>query len=321
MRVIRNWLTFNGINGIGHDSHKLFPVKCSVCLSSKCRGVFSLPYRRVRQALERNNGKIICKYCYHSSENRSSNKYRLNNINSSKDAYLLGWIASDGHVFKYGVTISIHKRDLLTLIKLRDIVDSNLPIAYSGNMCNFKIFSMRFSKDVCKWLSISPGKKSHMVSFPDQLDSKLYKYFIRGYFEGDGTVTTKTSKVNQPVASICSSSYNMRIALLNILNSFGINGYISGTQVYWSHTNAIKFLDYIYKYNPNLTLNRKYDLYLYWKPYVFDLRKLKVNKSKVRIMRNLYVKGVSCKDISHRFSLGYSTVFRIVKQQTWRHVC
>ena len=171
-------------------------VTCSINTTEKCRGTYNIARRARDQNLER-NGKMVCLFCSRflkSGENNPNCKYKYDRnlfekIDTEDKAYLLGWIASDGHVAEGEIVIAINERDLYTLIRLKDIVCSEIPIcSYEENKVSFRICSKKMVKDVCALLGIRPGKKFNTVAFTELEDVQLQWAYIRGLFDGDGWV-------------------------------------------------------------------------------------------------------------------------------------
>ena len=190
------------ITGFSKESHKEVNVKCDFNITDKCRGTFVSVYRDVLKMQNRNNGKDICIYCSRrlkcAGRNNPNSKYEFddnffNNIDSDGKAYLLGWIASDGHIAKTNsVTIAIHKKDEEIFRKFNEILGTKIETNYHKTrpMVKFSFNSLQASKDICKHLSISPGRKCETVQFPEDLqnDKNLGWAFIRGIFDGDGGI-------------------------------------------------------------------------------------------------------------------------------------
>lgn len=219
-----------------------------------------------------------------SGRNNPNTKYKslddnfFKKIDSKEKAYLLGWIASDGHIAKRGFTIYLKDIDNKIIESLKDIICKEIPVKYKINsdgrkQVGFRINSQEISRDLCKLLNIKCGKKSAVVNFPE-LEDTYNMYFIRGYFEGDGCIINKNTKTKYPVVSISSNSFSM---LKAIFNKTKIHGYVYKNQIVWSNLHAISFLDYIYINSESLLrLDRKYDLYLYWKTnYEYNCKKNK----------------------------------------------
>lgn len=210
-----------------------------------------------------------------------NSKYNINDdffkeIKSEDKAYLLGWIASDGHVNKSGVYIKIHEKDVNILEILRNIICEELLINPTDGFVDLSINSNTIATDVCKHLNINFGKKSDTVCFPELESDDLKWAFLRGFFDGDGCVHTISETHSTPSCSITTNSESMR----NYIKSFvKIPCGIYGSSIEWYGNNALDFLSKIYD-NSNYKLIRKYDLYLdicTWAPSVSYSRFFKNN--------------------------------------------
>lgn len=256
-------------------SHEIFKVSCDVKISSKCRNVYFMEFRRIFKVLNQNDNKIVCLFCSRtlkfSNRNNPNTKYNINDnyfntIDCPEKAYLLGWIASDGHIGKRGFRISIHQRDINTLTLLRNLICKDVPIkkftTESSEMCSFEINSQQISRDLCNLLSIKPGKKDNTVGFPC-IDVIYITYFIRGYFEGDGSVNDPDcSKFNYIKGNIRSNS---DIMLNGILNYCNLNCKITCNMISLSNKVMYKFMSFIYSDRLDLTLDRKLKRFNKWK--------------------------------------------------------
>ena len=84
---------------------------------------------------------------------------------------MLGWIASDGHIGKFGFVIVIHGKDRECLERLRNIINEKIPIKtiwdrkYNHDNVMLKVNSQSISNDLCKHLGIKPGKKKLLCKF------------------------------------------------------------------------------------------------------------------------------------------------------------
>jgi intein/homing endonuclease len=144
---------------------------------------------------------------------KSISKYNVNhNIfqeESERSFYLAGFIAADGCIritgnkknkyINHRLQISLSKNDEEHLILIRDLLESNHPIAnylIENSKRNSKwndvwesklmITSKQIVEDLQKF-NIVP-KKSLIYSFPEWLiDHPLVNHFMRGYFDGDGS--------------------------------------------------------------------------------------------------------------------------------------
>jgi len=190
-------------------------------------------------------------------------------IDSPEKAYILGWIASDGHVGKNGsITIQIHEKDKKILFDMRDLVCKQIPIVEykKKNQCSLTFNSKKMSIDICRWLCMAtPGKKSKTVQFPNLKNDLLTWNFLRGLFDGDGCIANP--KINKkrvyPACSIASISSPMKKGIQKFCNTYCR---IGKNAMWWSGKNSVKFLNGLYS-NSNIHLERKYKLYLHWKTY------------------------------------------------------
>lgn len=197
--------------------------------------------------------------------NNPNSKYNLDDnffkeVNNEEKAYLLGWIASDGSITPSTITIAIHKKDVKCLEILRDIICSELPITDKiETIKTFSINSKTISNDVCKLLNIKPEKKSHIVCFPDLENDELKWVFLRGLFDGDGSIRNIDDEHCNPECNITSSSIEMRKAIIDFCK---IPCSENGINLNWYGNNALDFLNKLYNSQSKYRLIRKYEIYL-----------------------------------------------------------
>ena len=225
------------------------------------------------------NGEITCsakcigklrskKYLGRSNPNT---KYNLDdnffkNINTEQKAYILGFIASDGSLSKTGeISIEIKNIDREILEKIRDEVCKDIPVVDDsvevGDHSVIRFCSKTMTKDVCKWLKIKTGKKDSKVKMPN-LKNKLKWHFLRGFFDGDGTVRKRT-KGRYIDCGISTHSDDLRSSIKELCTMDCRNDN-KWKQICWSGHNARKFLDKLYS-EANIYMERKYKTYLSWK--------------------------------------------------------
>jgi hypothetical protein len=148
--------------------------------------------------------------------------------------------------------------------KLRNIVHPDIKIySHAPQLEGFSINSQQIVKDVCKLLSISPDKKAYKVKLPT-LSDELTWSFIRGYFDGDGSIRKLGGIRRSPSCSITSNSKDMRDAIQNFCKIPCSN---TLDKLEWSGNNALDFLGKLYD-NTELKLSRKYDRYLDWTAWI-----------------------------------------------------
>jgi hypothetical protein len=318
-------------------------VICESKISDKCKESYFISKSNAKKIKNTNNGAIICRYCSfvlkYSGRNNPNTKYLIDdnffsNISTVEKAYLLGWIASDGHVGKFGFTITIHGNDIDCLTRLKNIICKEVPIItfydkkYKHNNVRLKINSQQISRDLCKHLNINPGKKSRIVDFPILENQILMREFVKGYFEGDGTLNNRlTSKINIPVCGITSVSKKIIKGLIDSYpNNYNDYHKKDGRWIYWGGKNAISFLDWIYT-NNNQKLDRKYNLYLDWKyNFIPDknvgelhyLSKL-TEQNVIDIVKN-NKNGISQNKLSKIYKVSRRTIQDILYGKTWKKI-
>jgi predicted DNA-binding protein YlxM (UPF0122 family) len=190
---------------------------------------------------------------------------------SADMAYVLGLLITDGCVSESGtVSLSINDKDLLE--KVRSAMGSNHKIEPSKYQKNLYIF--HFSREnmvkKLKELGIVP-RKSLVVKFPD-VPYEYIPYFLRGVFDGDGSVFF--SKQNPPklVTKFISGSESFILDLESNLTRLGLplrkiykqktkNGI--GYTIVFGHKDSIKLFVVLYGNIQNgLFLERKYNRFL-----------------------------------------------------------
>jgi DNA-binding transcriptional regulator WhiA len=143
----------------------------------------------------------------HGNHKFDFNRRIFENIDNEKKAYWLGFIYADGSVYKskdnisHHLTIKLSSKDSNHLHKFKK--DFNLPQeiklrkenGFSGGFESARIRLV--SKDLVNDL-ICHGcvpNKTFVLQFP-KIDKTLFNHFIRGYFDGDGSISI-TNKQKQ----------------------------------------------------------------------------------------------------------------------------
>lgn len=259
------------VSKLSKGSHALVKVECELKVSDNCVNIKEMMYKSAVYTIERNDGKYICLQCSRATKNLGVNNIKckydydrnlLKEIDCDTKAYLLGWISSDGHVsHNNSIVISILKKDLKCLEIIRDFVCEDIPIIEKDNdFIIFTISSKQMCDDVCKHLNIKRGKKDDIVEFPILSSEELGWAFIRGVFDGDGSIRNPLSKTS-PDCGISSNSKKM----LEAIGKFSKIPYnISHNKLIYQGTNAIDFLGKMYKNSGVYKLERKYETYLQW---------------------------------------------------------
>ena len=193
------------------------------------------------------------------------------NINS---CYWAGFIASDGYVRSDRNAVSIHLSNL-DIDHLRKISTAT---NFLGNIhsyehdCYVSFAGEWFKNALADNFDIFP-RKTFDVQISNKIPNDMIVHFLRGYFDGDGCITStegylrinfssgSTGLLNQIVEYIYDNGVRVR-------NECGKPKISNDCLIAYSCENAYKILDMLYSGSTELTrLNRKYDLYLRWKQY------------------------------------------------------
>jgi len=187
-------------------------------------------------------------------------------------AYVLGLIITDGCISDTG-TISLHMNDKDVLEKVKRAMGSQHKISsskYQKGLFCFHFGRERLVRDLSR-LGVLP-RKSLKVKFP-AIPGAYLRDFIRGVFDGDGSVYfEKRSKESPLRTSFVSSSEDFINNLENSLKRLGMPARAIYTQktkngvqykIRYSHNDSGKLFNIMYYDLPNnLYMERKYRKFL-----------------------------------------------------------
>lgn len=228
-------------------------------------------------------------------------KYSLNQnyfdkIDTEDKAYFLGLLYADGYNNepKNLVTIGLQETDIKILEKFNEFICSNRPFCISKlneknknhqNSIILSINSKRISKNLSKLGCYKA--KSFTLKFPteDQVPKHLLNHFIRGYVDGDGSISIGIK--NNIRCSLISSIYFCQ-SLQNFLKTIDIDSSISHQNnslernistrqlcIKGGQSKILEFLQWLYK-DSTVYLDRKYQKYI---NYNHPLERSSVNTS------------------------------------------
>lgn len=199
---------------------------------------------------QRTYAKVLKEYGINS---RLKNRYTLNEnyfekIDTEEKAYILGLIYADGFVGESNNFVLSMKdehiiRDVARAIDFTgDIRETdkggfkNSKVCYRINLSSKKLVSdlNKYGVHTCKSLTLD--------EFP-KIESKLYGDFLRGYFDGDGSISSYTKNTTKKGKKYSYEVLHMTIVatepfILKIREIFNIKGSISK-----SKTEGLKYLD------------------------------------------------------------------------------
>jgi DNA-binding transcriptional regulator WhiA len=214
---------------------------------------------------------------------RGSRKFKFNtqyfrNIDCEEKAYWLGFISADGSISsnkKYGHRMSIelsvvdehHLEKLSSHINFPGKIRRRHKTSFGKNkeFCCLNVSSKTMVLDLIG-LGVTPNK-SLSLSMPN-IPIDLYKHFIRGVVDGDGSIGFNNR--NGAILSICSGSLQFLISIKHIFDTY--SGFAGGglykslnsnlnTLSYGGNNSAFKIIEWLYK-DAVVYLDRKYTRYL-----------------------------------------------------------
>lgn len=154
------------------------------------------------------------------------NETIFNTIDTELKAYYLGLIAADGCVHKSNdLSISLQQRDGYILKYLKNAIQPDKPLVIipsKGNQQEQLKLSIRSSvicSDLIK-LGFPPNKSQVGMSFPN-LNKDLIRHFIRGFFDGDGTITGCLEKTkSKNTGDVINNGLSRKVKLVSTSKSF-----------------------------------------------------------------------------------------------------
>lgn len=204
-------------------------------------------------------------------------------IDTEEKAYWLGFMTADGWVSMNKETnsgvigVELQHSDIEHLKKFNKSINGNYkiserkrecPISKKNKIihtCVLRIFSLSMYQDLIN-IGFS-NNKSFDANIPF-LSNDLYRHFIRGYFDGNGTVYVSNQRLG---VRFCTASKTLNERLISILKTEGIELSSiemineNGNVIYYPEAKTkqdkINLLDYMYK-NSSVYLDRKYKKYL-----------------------------------------------------------
>ncbi len=240
------------------------------------------------------NASAVCyllnKFGVERRDDKHKSKFYLNedffeDIDSREKAYWLGFIFADGYITKDSyVGIALNSCDKEHLEKFKKAIGSNHIIhTYKcsdncfSNPNNYYSRLLFKSEKMCSDLEKigCVEHKSLVLSFP-KISPLFYKDFIRGYFDGDGSLSFSKKSYDFKIIG----TKEFLIEIFNILNK-ELSLDLSDKNLYQrikSDKNTFyssvgnknktkKFLNYIYK-SSDVYLDRKYQKYLDFLDYI-----------------------------------------------------
>ena len=198
-------------------------------------------------------------------------KFLMDEINYEEKAYWLGFFYADAYNNeKLGrIVIELQEQDREHLIKCaRFFGKPRDPFKQLKNKGKYIAFRLELNSKHLSQSLASKGchqTKSFDIKFPTWLNDNLIHHFIRGYFDGDGSIYIHQDQLNIEFAS----TQEMCISINAILSNLNISGQMYHPKRYKNNTYKLcfggsrqvkRFCEWLYK-DATIYLDRKYDVY------------------------------------------------------------
>jgi DNA-binding transcriptional regulator WhiA len=186
--------------------------------------------------------------------------------------YWAGFIAADGNISdKNDLYICLHYDDTIMLTKILEYFMSNHKISSNTEKYNRSQIGLRLSNntiDILKNKFNITTRKSLTYKLPKITNSDNFRHYLRGYFDGDGSICESFSNANSKTASIYANITGSKdfISQLQVFIKYKLD--ITGHNqikdtvscLKYNTNDAKKLLEYMYV-DSTVYLPRKYNLY------------------------------------------------------------
>jgi hypothetical protein len=226
--------------------------------------IINANYDQVKRAIVRLNLKPVS--ISEIKRTYSTDEHWMDIIDSPEKAIFLGLFFADGcnQSMNNSCDISLHKKDLNYLKRFSELI-TNKPLSVVKNQIVLKICSRHFSKTLNNY-GATP-RKSLILQWPKDLDPQYWRFFIKGFFEGDGGFSILHQKKDYYRASFTSTLPFLEKLNSVIFNELGILGKIykitqNGTfSLHFARQKEIKILvEWVYQDYEHLAMERKLEI-------------------------------------------------------------
>lgn len=215
------------------------------------------------------------------SEIYKINHNYLDIINTEDKAYFLGIMLSDGGISgKNRIKLKLKSEDSYLIKDIFSYFSSGHSLCKDNNSESIQICSDKIAENLRKNGCIN-NKTKFGFNLPN-ISNELFKHFIRGYFDGDGSISKRTARPNQRQVYICSVNRDFLLQLQNKLKEnnietsifkekrvgnlyktptgFSENCVDMFTLKFGSHESRLKLYEFIYT-DCKIKLERKFKLF------------------------------------------------------------
>ena len=152
---------------------------------------------------------------------RNKLNYDFKSITNPQESYIIGIFMADG--WNNGSQIGLKLKDEKIVSEIRDYICKDIKLQFDGVSYSIVVSSQLVCENAIN-LGILKSKTTKELVLPI-MEERLYSHFIRGYFDGDGTVfvCNKNSKNPYIKANICSPTIKILQSIKEVLNNQNID--------------------------------------------------------------------------------------------------
>jgi hypothetical protein len=200
------------------------------------------------------------------TQDRYDINYRFFESWTPESAYIFGFIAADGYLkvdngYRNDTSLQfeIAEYDADILYKIKDALEYEGPVTHSSRgTVRLSIFNRKICKDLAD-KGIPIQDKTENMFWPETLPQELESHFVRGLFDGDGSIYQKQN-------SICVQFLGNESVLNSLKNSLPIlskrrvrkRNYGNIWDLQYSYRMAEAIIGWMYQ-DATIYLQRKYD--------------------------------------------------------------
>lgn len=214
-------------------------------------------------------------------------KYKLNEkffdtIDTEEKAYILGFIFADGNVSDsskdkhYRLRITLKQKDANILIKIKSSLNFTGEVHHrelkskqrnvDGYMISELSISNKYLVNRLYELGVVPNK-TLVIQYPT-IPNHLHRHFIRGFFDGDGSIYKRNDRKNGINFEISCASVDFILELSKVIQKetgvdlvyYTKHNKVPVYVIRVSQTKARLILHWLY-FDSNIYLDRKYIMY------------------------------------------------------------
>lgn len=240
--------------------------------TTKLAKEFNVTTQAIRKILQENNVNLLSlKEINRLKFPRNSFAFHIIDENS---AYWIGFLCADGTVLKNNeIRISLNAKDIKHIEKFKNFLNSSNTISNGiygkEERAYFSIRDEQIAKDLADRGCIN--NKTYLLKFPNeqQIPEKYLSHFIRGYFDGDGSINYSFDKRYPSYRKYRIGFVGTEDFLKGVRHFFDKDNVKIENHKTWCQLNlsgnksVIKYLNLIYKDSTeNNRLDRKYNSYI-----------------------------------------------------------